>query len=48
MPQIQITYDLIQWPLDALEIYAPFLSEVLDQGKMMNILEGHFGFIEKI
>ena len=45
---MQIGYDLIQWPNVVLEKREPFLSEVLDQGKMMNILEGHFRFIEKV
>ena len=44
---MQIEYDLLKRPYDLLENCAPFLSEVLDKAKMMNILEGHFRFIEK-
>ena len=47
MPQIQITYDLIQWPLDDLESFAPFLSEVLDQDKDDEHFWRPFGFTEK-
>ena len=43
---MQLTNDLIQWPSVVLEKCAPFLSEVLDQRKDDEHLEGHFGFIE--